>query len=393
MKEIIEQFFILALLLNKGNFTETQKQTKWIGNKPATEESILEAEKKLGMKLPEDYKNFLRITDGLEDISATTSVKFLSVNEINFLNKLDDDIVDIWSENDKQYGRILANSILIGGLDQEQQVLLVPPNKKNKNWQCWLFASWIPGEQQFNSFTDYLSSEISQLKNEVGNSKEPLPKPIIDYSLRDALYARDWNNVYKISEHFLEENKNYPYFGGIGNLYSLMLLASYKLNIQKDYLIFLNSKLGKEKLPNERFLNLHKKSAENNKAFIPDEVYEYYFVPQNTPTTLEEIEQIIKKYRKELLKPKNVDEKMSFQLGHLFSGGNIKDFIKIYEQANYERLFPREHLKAALVYQYLKDSVKAKQAIQTYQNGFFGEVEAFAPYLFENLLNIIEQNP
>ncbi len=188
----MEQLFILALLLNKGDFTNQQHETKWIGNNPAIEESIISTENRLGMKLPKDYIEFLKISNGLMDIGTSTSLKFLPVEKIGYLNDLDKELVEIWSENNKRYGKILAGSILIGGLEQEQQLLLIPPSKSNKEWKYWLFASWIPGESEIKSLEDYFKEEVEYLKKETKNLEKPQPKPVIDFSLRDAVYAHDW---------------------------------------------------------------------------------------------------------------------------------------------------------------------------------------------------------
>ena len=40
---------------------------------------------------------------------------------------------------DNNYGEKLRNSIIIGGLEEEQQLLLVPFPKDN--WECWHFSA------------------------------------------------------------------------------------------------------------------------------------------------------------------------------------------------------------------------------------------------------------
>ncbi len=388
MKELLEQFFVLALLLNKGDFTNQQHETKWIGNNPATVESVILAESRLGVKLPKSYIEFLKASDGLMDIGTSTSLEFLPVAKIGYLKDLDSELVEIWSENNKKYGKILAESILIGGLDQEQQLLLIPPSKSNKEWKYWLFASWIPGEMEFKSLEDYFREEIEYLKKETVNLEKPQPKPVIDFSLRDAVYALDWQNAYEISEKFIRGNKDYPYLGGHNNLYSIMLLCSYKLQKQNDFLIFIDEiKKNKPKQVID-VLEKYKTATINKSAFIHNIRYE--FTPQKKPITLIEIESQIKSKRKDLLNAKRISEKISYQLYFLFEYGNLEDFIGIYENADRKALFPTDHLRAAIIYKYIKDLGKAKSAIKIYSEGFFGEVNAFEPYLDARLLEIIE---
>ncbi len=74
----------------------------------------------------------------------------------------------------------------------------------------------------------------------------------------------------------------------------------------------------------------------------------------------------------------------------LFEYGNFNDFITIYENADQQALFPTDHLRAAIIYKYISNMNKAKSAIKMYSDGFFGEVNAFEPYLDSDLLEIIE---
>ena len=388
MKELLEQFFVLALLLNKGDFTNQQLETKWIGNNPVIEESIISTENRLCVKLPKDYIEFLNISNGLMDVGTSTSVEFLQVEKIGYLKDLDNKLVEIWGENDKKYGKILAGSILVGGLNQEQQLLLIPPTKSNKEWKYWFFASWIPGEKELKSLEDYFSEEVEYLKKETINLEKPQPKPVIDFSLREAIYALDWQKTYEISEKFIREGKYYPYFGGQNNLYSIMLLCSYKLQKQNDFLIFIDEiKKSKPK----QFINVlekYKTATMNRVAFVHE--IKYKFTPQKKPITLIEIENQIKSKRKDLLNIKNINSKISYQLYFLFEYGNLDGFISIYENTEQQTLFPKDHLRAAIVYKYINNISKAKNALKIYSEGFFGEVDAFEPYLDADLLEIIE---
>ncbi len=66
MKEILIAISFLSLELGEPNHNISHFQTKnqWLGSEPAKTEEILEAEKRLNVKLPSDYKNFLKITNG-----------------------------------------------------------------------------------------------------------------------------------------------------------------------------------------------------------------------------------------------------------------------------------------------------------------------------------------
>lgn len=66
------------------NFTFEQIKNEWLGEVPPTERGVAEVEGKIGVKLPEDYKEFLRITNGFSspnDIEPS----FERITEIDYL--------------------------------------------------------------------------------------------------------------------------------------------------------------------------------------------------------------------------------------------------------------------------------------------------------------------
>jgi len=130
---------------------------------PATETAILAAEKRLGVKLPEDYMAFLRASDGLDAADRVTP-SFLPVEKIGSLKVMDKELVDIWGEAlddiDAEQAEGFRRSILIAGEHEEQQFLLVPPRGKQKEWQYWFFANWMPGIRPYQSLRFYLESVL-----------------------------------------------------------------------------------------------------------------------------------------------------------------------------------------------------------------------------------------
>ena len=57
----------------------------------------------------------------------------------------------------------LKSSIIIGGLEEEQYLLLVPLS--NKKWECWHFSSWRPGEVVYENFRYYMEDELQLLED------------------------------------------------------------------------------------------------------------------------------------------------------------------------------------------------------------------------------------
>lgn len=384
MKKIVSDISKYALLLNEVNFTPIQIETQWLGYFPASDEAIKAAEKKINCSFPVDYINFLKTSNGFPNISNATTSTFLPVEEIDLLVKLDEDLVEIWGEDDPEYDRILRNAILIGGLGEEQQILLIP--QKN-TWACWKFASWIPGKHAFNSFEEYLLSEHDSLKKYAEGLSQPKAKIVADFSLREAVFQLNWQAVYDLSAQFLTDGKERIYYYNTNDLYALMLLASHRLGNQEKYILFLQS-IGNQQNKNDKSVEIYLDLAKRKQAFHEIIQQIFSFEPQKKPDGLKEIEQQIKENRKDLLKEKNAVEKINYQLSFLFSFGNTVEFIKLYN-ANLNKINFQTELNAAAVFAYLNENEKAKRCIENYEK-IAKDFMPFTPYLNEKLLKILE---
>lgn len=134
---------------------------------PAEKSEIETAEKRLKVKLPKEYKDFLLASNGFSPHSLTPTL--ISVDKIDWLKNLDPQLIEIWcssmNEVDKDFVTSFSNSLLIGGYQEEQQLLLIP-SKKSKDWECWFFASWIPGETKYANFRFYMENLLQKLDEE-----------------------------------------------------------------------------------------------------------------------------------------------------------------------------------------------------------------------------------
>lgn len=160
MKDLLAEISQKATKYQDFNFTPKQVEKGWLGNIPATEEEILEAEIRLGLKLPEDYKEFLLITNGF---SAPNDIEpsFEKVSEINFLKNIMDFVVEAYD-----YLPELETAIIVGGKSEEQQFLLLPPKLESEQWKYWKFANWYPGEESFENLTEYFKNVLEFIVNE-----------------------------------------------------------------------------------------------------------------------------------------------------------------------------------------------------------------------------------
>ncbi len=157
MKKIVGELFEkIVATKNNDSVTEKQRQSIWIGNSPATKVEINEAETRLGIKLPNDYKEFLQIANGYPSYNETVEPSFVKVNEIQYFKDLFPEIITIWKETgNEQISSVLNRSIIIAGINEEQWFLIIPPKNQSDKWKYWMFANWIPGEIEYQNLQEY----------------------------------------------------------------------------------------------------------------------------------------------------------------------------------------------------------------------------------------------
>ncbi|WP_261511491.1 SMI1/KNR4 family protein [Chryseobacterium paludis] len=173
MKEILIAISFLSIKLGDAHESASkfQIQNQWLGFEPAKNEEIIRAEKRLNVILPEDYKDFLKTTNGF---SAPNTIEptFMEVQAIDFFKNVDSELVEMWKEGDVETGDILERSIIVAGKNQEQQFLLIPPNSKKGKWRYWKFANWYPGEHAFESLDDYFKDVLEFSEKEYKESSK-----------------------------------------------------------------------------------------------------------------------------------------------------------------------------------------------------------------------------
>lgn len=162
MKKLLSDISIHFIQLGESEFaTDFQKENKWLGFDPASEEEIEAAEKRLNISFPEDYKNFLRITNGFTAPNIVET-SFAKIEDVDYLEKLDPELIQIWGSNkgleDDTY--LLQKSILVAGIHEEQYFLLVPPNEKIDKWRYLKFAAWYPGIDEQTDLETYFNDVL-----------------------------------------------------------------------------------------------------------------------------------------------------------------------------------------------------------------------------------------
>jgi len=166
LKKTLKKISETAIKQGEFTFTGEQVESKWLGNKPASADEIKQLEERLQVALPKDYKDFLSITNGFTTPNENIEPSFESTTNVGFLKDIDPEIIEIWINNDEllDVAIKLARSIVVGGINQEQYFLLVPP-LLGSEWEYWKFASWIPGEDPYEGMENYFINALDFLKS------------------------------------------------------------------------------------------------------------------------------------------------------------------------------------------------------------------------------------
>lgn len=157
MKKLLSNISKRSIQLGESEFaTDFQKQNNWLGFDPATEKEIKITEQRLEISFPEDYKGFLRITNGFT-APNTIEPSFVRIEDVDYLKNIDPELIKIWASHEglEEETYLLRESLLIGGLNEEQYFLLVPPNEKSDSWHYLKFAAWYPGIEEQSDLETY----------------------------------------------------------------------------------------------------------------------------------------------------------------------------------------------------------------------------------------------
>jgi len=164
MDNLLKKIAEKAIELANFEFTQEQTENKWLGTKPASETEIKLTEKRLGIEFPNDFKKFLSITN---EFSAPNDIEptFETVDKIDYLKNIDSFIIEAYSiDGIENIGKELEKSILVGGINEEQYFLLIPPDLTTGKWKYWKFANWHPGEEECKNFESYFKDVLEFIK-------------------------------------------------------------------------------------------------------------------------------------------------------------------------------------------------------------------------------------
>jgi hypothetical protein len=151
----------------QGNVESPRTENQELCHDSASQEELDTLEARLMVGLPDDYRDFLRSSNGFEPTDHA-AVRVKGTADVDWLRNVYSDVIEIWSESG--VGVDLERSLLIGDLDGEQQLLLVPSRSRldsdDCKWECWFFAHWVPGEVRFSSFRAWFEHVLLKLESD-----------------------------------------------------------------------------------------------------------------------------------------------------------------------------------------------------------------------------------
>jgi len=182
-KELLQKLSDAAIKIDDNSFYDQDvRQSGWLGYQGATKEEIRQAEEKLGITLPADYKDFLATTNGLKRISVTSGA-LLPISEIDYLKNIEEpymfDLLLDYPQKDWEedaYREMLSNAILISQYPDEQEVWLIPEDQAKTRWQTWSFAAWLPGEIRYPGFRYYIEDQLQSSEGYLSRHKNGADK-------------------------------------------------------------------------------------------------------------------------------------------------------------------------------------------------------------------------
>lgn len=131
----------------------TRTASRWLGFPGATEEEIAARERELGVRFPDDYRSFLRASNGFLSMAGFPygMCSLSPVQQVGWFRDLDsagrlkayrrdfadadpDALPDDWAVPFEEFERTL----LIGESDGNECILLLPPGPDN-DWELWTY--------------------------------------------------------------------------------------------------------------------------------------------------------------------------------------------------------------------------------------------------------------
>lgn len=165
--------------VHQDAISEEQRKSGWLGEEPASDELIIEAENRLGQRLPPSYRAFLSESNGFGPVTHSVH-RLRPVTEIDWFRNEEPETIRIWQDHldaDEpddavylEYGnyqrgfraRYLGSALQISDRFEGDVILLIPGvvNAEGE-WETWYFGPAFAGAWRFPSFQEFMEGEAT----------------------------------------------------------------------------------------------------------------------------------------------------------------------------------------------------------------------------------------
>ena len=168
-------------------FSPEEHECGYLGFDGASEAQIVAAETRLGARLPDSYRTFLKVSNGWPLMSYNAQPgKLWSSEELFWVRDNDPNEVMIWTEGDNAVTTLeehlscrndeysppynadyIQNLLSISDYGDASDLYLSPEVlDENGEWECWRFANWLPGAARYQSFEQWMLRTYDFLEEE-----------------------------------------------------------------------------------------------------------------------------------------------------------------------------------------------------------------------------------
>jgi len=169
----------------RPELSREQIEHRWLGEPPATEEQILAAENRLGVRLPPSYRAFLKVSNGWHFPNQFVG-RLAGTDDIAFTRDKDPELIKAWNEGYDAQGvkeatgkewpeSHLAETLLINDpsdFDDAANFMLNPATVRDGEMEAWFFSSWNPGASALPSFWHLMSNQAINWKHSLDSKRD-----------------------------------------------------------------------------------------------------------------------------------------------------------------------------------------------------------------------------
>lgn len=164
--------------VSRPRFSNEARASGFIGYDGATEEQIVAAEARLGVRFPPSYRAFLSVSNGWPEMWGSIEPGQLwGTEHIQWARDQDPNLIEVFSDNggyeispeehlqeradgfSNYRAQYVAGLLSISEHGDACEVLLCPEVDENGEWECWKMGGWC-GIGRFAALEDWFVSVL-----------------------------------------------------------------------------------------------------------------------------------------------------------------------------------------------------------------------------------------